>query len=50
MLQRILQSPIMAEIADLTGLQLAWQGLDRRDQWRLFNTAIWAEVMGLESL
>ena len=49
MLTQILDSPFIAGIADLQSLQRAWNRLDRREQWRLFNVAVWSDIYGMRS-
>lgn len=47
MLAHTLDSPLIAAIADRNALERHWQRLDRREQWRLFNVAIWADIYGV---
>jgi asparagine synthase (glutamine-hydrolysing) len=44
MLQHTLDSPMIAAIANRGALERAWPRLDRREQWRLFNVALWADI------
>jgi asparagine synthase (glutamine-hydrolysing) len=44
MLQQTLDSPMIAAIANRRALERAWPRLDRREQWRLFNVALWADI------
>ena len=49
MLERTLDSPLIAAIADRSSLESGWHRLDRREQWRLFNVALWAEIYGVRA-
>jgi asparagine synthase (glutamine-hydrolysing) len=44
MLAQTLDSPLIAAIADRAALERSWPRLDRREQWRLFNVALWADI------
>jgi asparagine synthase (glutamine-hydrolysing) len=44
MLEYTLDSPLIGAIANRPGLERAWTRLDRREQWRLFNVALWADI------
>jgi len=44
MLEQTLDSPLIAAIADRGALERCWHRLDRREQWRLFNVALWANI------
>jgi asparagine synthase (glutamine-hydrolysing) len=44
MLEHTLDSPLIGAIANRTALERAWPRLDRREQWRLFNVALWADI------
>lgn len=44
MLEQTLDSPLIADIADRSSLERSWHRLDRREQWRLFNVALWADI------
>ena len=44
MLERTLDSPLIAAIANRAALEQSWPRLDRREQWRLFNVALWADI------
>lgn len=44
MLAQTLDSPLIAAIADRGALERSWYRLDRREQWRLFNVALWADI------
>ena len=47
MLKHTLDSPLIAAISDRRKLERAWPKLDRREQWRLFNVAIWADIFSV---
>lgn len=47
MLAQTLDSPLIAAMADRVSLERHWHRLDRREQWRLFNVAIWADIYGV---
>ena len=47
MLAQTLDSPLIASIADRRQIELAWPKLDRREQWRLFNVALWADIFSV---
>jgi asparagine synthase (glutamine-hydrolysing) len=44
MLEHTLDSPLIGAIANRTALERGWPRLDRREQWRLFNVALWADI------
>ena len=44
MLAQTLDSPLIGAIADRAALERSWPRLDRREQWRLFNVALWADI------
>lgn len=44
MLEQTLDSPLISSISDRVSLERRWIGLDRREQWRLFNVAVWADI------
>ena len=48
-LQQTLDSPLIGAIADRSSLESRWHRLDRREQWRLFNVALWAEIYGVRA-
>lgn len=48
MLAQVLDSPFIAAIADRSALERRWHRLDRREQWRFFNVALWAEIYGVQ--
>lgn len=49
LLARVLDSPLIAAIADRRQLERCWSGLSLLEQWRLFNTASWAALMGVKA-
>jgi len=49
MLEQTLDSPLIAAIANRAALETRWHRLDRREQWRLFNVALWAEIYGVRA-
>ena len=49
MLGQTLDSPLIASIADRRQLERSWPKLDRREQWRLFNVALWADIFRVGS-
>jgi asparagine synthase (glutamine-hydrolysing) len=44
MLEHTLDSPLISEIADRVSLERCWSRLNRREQWRLFSVAMWADI------
>lgn len=44
MLEQTLDSPLISSISDRSSLERRWIGLDKREQWRLFNVAVWADI------
>lgn len=49
MLEQTLDSPLIGAIADRPSLERRWPRLDRREQWRLFNVALWSEIYGVRA-
>lgn len=47
MLSQTLDSPLIASISNRVCLERSWPSLDRREQWRLFNVALWADIYGV---
>lgn len=47
MRDRVLNSPLISDIANRRHLERSWSGLTLLEQWRLFNVASWAELMGV---
>lgn len=47
--EQVLDSSLINAIANRRQLERAWKGLSLLEQWRLFNTARWAELMGVRA-
>lgn len=47
MLELTLDSPLIGAFANRIALEHSWYRLDRREQWRLFNVAVWADIYGV---
>lgn len=44
MLEHSLDSPLIASVANRSSLEYDWHKLNRREQWRIFNVAMWADI------
>lgn len=49
MLAQSLDSSLIATIADRGRLESSWSRLDRRERWRIFNVALWADIYKITS-
>ena len=48
MLQKIIKSPLINQIAHVNQLKNSWYKLNSRERWRIFNVCIWQEINNVD--